>query len=228
MTKATGNTKKRTRTSGTGQGDDSTQDDSTQDDSTQDDNTQDDSTQDDSTQGDNTQDDNTQGDNQDNDQDAGTQGDNDLQKQIKALRREAASWRKKYRTAETSADDIEGKLADLQAQVATMQEQANGAMLEKALIAAAARAGMIDPADAVAHAAFDKLSLADDGTVTGVTEELKRLRKEKPYLFGKTRPGATFPGGEDASKEERYRKELFGSSGAAWQGGGVIMNTKGD
>lgn len=162
-----------------------------------------------------------------------------LLKEVKQLRREAASWRTKLRAAEEAEEqrrrsemtELERLKADLEAERqarATAEEQRTRQLLRTQVIAAAAKAGLNDPEDAVRMLDTSEMTVADDGTVDGLEQALGALLKAKPYLI-KSTSGTISPtnpaGGQQRTSDEQLRQELFGgrNTPALFEGGGVYM-----
>lgn len=162
-----------------------------------------------------------------------------LLKEVKQLRREAASWRTKLRTAEEAEEqrrrsemtELERLKADLEAERqarAQAEQQRTQQLLRTQVISAAAKAGLNDPEDAVRMLDTSEMTVADDGTVDGLEEALGALLKAKPYLI-KSTSGMISPtnpaGGQQRTSDEQLRNELFGgrSKPALFEGGGVYM-----
>ncbi len=101
-------------------------------------------------------------------------GDNEaLSQQIAALQAENQAAKEKY-----EADVKELKLS-------TAVKLAIGSSAHDAALVA----GLVDK---------EKLILGDDGTVMGLEEQLKAIKKEKAFLFKEEKPGATIKGGKPA------------------------------
>lgn len=83
--------------------------------------------------------------------------------------------------------------AEKAAQVA--QQRANNALKRAAVVAAAQRAGAIDPDAVLALLPSSAVTVGDDGQVTGVDEAVTELLAAKQYLVGK--PTTPTPGGAD-------------------------------
>ena len=75
------------------------------------------------------------------------------------------------------------------------QDRANNALRRAAVVAAAQRAGAIDPDAVIALLDPSAVTIGDDGQVTGVDEAVKALLDSKQYLVGK--PPTPVPGGAD-------------------------------
>lgn len=117
---------------------------------------------------------------------------------LKAANKEAAERRKRLEALEaadqerqqaemTELDKAKKELERLQTERERMAAQIRRATLKDAALAAAQRAGLAFApgalADAVALGAFDDLEVADDGSVSGMTDAIKALQKQRPYLF---------------------------------------------
>lgn len=166
-----------------------------------------------------------------------------LLKEVKALRKESASWRTKLRAAEEAEEErkrsemteLEKIKADLDAERqarATAEQQRTQQHLKLQVVSAAARAGFNDPEDAVRLLDQSALEIDDQGQIGGLERELKALLQAKPYLAAKT-TGTITPtnpaGGAPAqSKEERLRR-IYGIGREAnifgGEGGGVFWST---
>lgn len=162
-----------------------------------------------------------------------------LLKEVKTLRKEAASWRTKLRQAEETEEqrrrsemtELEKLKADLEAERqarATAETQRTQQLLRTQVISAAAKAGLNDPEDAVRMLDTSEMTVADDGTVEGLEQALAALLKAKPYLI-KSTSGTISPtnpaGGQQRTSDEQLRQELFGgrSKPTLFEGGGVYM-----
>ncbi len=75
------------------------------------------------------------------------------------------------------------------------QQRTNDALRKAAVVAAAQRAGAIDPDAVLAMLPSSAVTVGDDGQVTGVDEAVTELLAAKQYLVGK--PSTPTPGGAD-------------------------------
>lgn len=101
-----------------------------------------------------------------------------------------------YEAAQLSETErLTKALAEADAKATASAERAKNALQKAAVVAAATRAGAVDP-DAV-FALLDRsaVTVADDGAVTGADDAVKALLSEKQYLVGK--PPTPTPGGAD-------------------------------
>jgi hypothetical protein len=166
-----------------------------------------------------------------------------LLKEVKTLRKEAASWRTKLRQAEEADEqrkrsemtELEKLKADLEAERqarAAAEQQRQQQLLRTQVISAAAKAGFNDPEDAVRLLDAQALEIDDHGQIGGLDSELKRLLAAKPYLAAKT--GTISPtnpaGGAPGQSTEERLKRIYGMGGGGakmfgGQGGGVFWST---
>jgi len=165
-----------------------------------------------------------------------------LLKEVKTLRKEAASWRTKLRQAEETEEqrrrsemtELEKLKADLEAERqarATAEQQRTQQLLRTQVVSAAARAGFNDPEDAVRLLDQTALEIDDHGQIGGLERELKALLAAKPYLATKT--GTISPtnpaGGAPGQSTEERLKRIYGMGGGAnvfgGSGGGVFWST---
>lgn len=165
-----------------------------------------------------------------------------LLKEVKTLRKEAASWRTKLRAAEEAEEqrkrsemtELEKLKADLQVERqarAAAEQQRQQQLLRTQVVSAAAKAGFNDPEDAIRLLDQTALEIDDKGQIGGLDSELKRLLAAKPYLAAKagtispTNPAGGAPG---QSTEERLKRIYGMGSGSnvfGGQGGGVFWST---
>ena len=160
-----------------------------------------------------------------------------MRKELAEARREAAKYRTSLRKYEqeqqakaneslTAEERYKAELATLQQRLATAEQAAQDRLVRSAVVTAAAKAGFVDPDDAVALVDRGALEISEDGTVAGVDDAIRAIAKAKPYLV---RPKATSSstaapaGGPQAPTDAQLRAELFGGNqgGSFWRGAGV-------
>lgn len=160
-----------------------------------------------------------------------------LLREVKALRKEAATWRTKLRAAEEAEaerqraemTELERLKADLEAERqarAQADEQRRAQLVRTQVIAAAAKAGFNDTNDAIALLDMAGLEVGEDGAIDGLDEAITALVKAKQYLV-KTASGTislTNPaGGPQRTTADQLRQEMFGVKRASvFEGGGVL------
>jgi len=140
---------------------------------------------------------------------------------VRKLRQENARWRKEVRELQEKQGDVEA-----------LQAQVRRSAIQAAVIAAAARAGIADPEDAVRLADLEGVEIDEDGTVSGADEAVAALVEAKPYLRGEQagptpgvrplKPGDEGPPGGPS----RRIRDLTGVQGTpkgadVFRGGGV-------
>lgn len=165
-----------------------------------------------------------------------------LLKEVKSLRKEAATWRTKLRAAEEAEEqrkrsemtELEKLKADLEAERqarAAAETQRQQQLLRTQVISAAAKAGFNDPEDAVRLLDQTALEIDDKGQIGGLERELKALLAAKPYLATKT--GTISPtnpaGGAQGPSDADRLKRIYGLGGKSdifgGPGGGVFWST---
>ena len=141
--------------------------------------------------------------------------------------REAAQRRKKLegfeqaeaarKTAEmTELERVQAKLVETEKRAAEAEAGRRDALVRAAVIAKATGLRFQDPGDALRYVDASKATLADDGTVAGIDEQLDALAKARPYLLqpqgavGPTNPGRGQSAGET---DDARRRRLYGGGG---------------
>lgn len=117
----------------------------------------------------------------------------------------------------SETEKLQEHLAELERQNKALQEARKQDAIRMAVIAEAQRAGWRDPNDAIRLLDADGIEITDQGEVKGVSDKLKAIAKEKPYLLqqsggvGATNPGR---GHETGETPEQRRARLFGGGGS--------------
>lgn len=133
---------------------------------------------------------------------------------VSELRKEAASYRRQVREMEAQLKEYEqaqlseqerilAERDELRAKLTAATERTQRLALESAVVAAATRAGVIDPEVAVALVA-DRVTFDEDGAPIGVTEAIEELVTARPYLAGGSR---TIPGAPAANPQRDRQAE---------------------
>lgn len=86
--------------------------------------------------------------------------------------------------ATSTIEQLKQQIADKETELATTRKT-NAIKLQ------VLQAGPNDVADIMPHIKADVVTIADDGKVTGLDEQLKALKESKPYLFSTTDPDGT-------------------------------------
>lgn len=164
-----------------------------------------------------------------------------MRKELAEARREAAKYRTNLRKYEqeqqakaneslTAEERYKAELATLQQKLAAAEQAAQDRLVRSAVVTAAAKAGFVDPDDAVALVDRGTLEISEDGTVAGVDDAIRAIAKTKPYLVRpKTTNSPAAPaGGPQAPTDAQLRAELFGGGGHSgfWKGAGVVTQEK--
>lgn len=150
-----------------------------------------------------------------------------------ALKTRAAKLQEIEDAQKSAEEKLQEQLTALQQQTEKAKADRRDAVLRSAIVAAAAKAGMTDPADAYSLLDKSKIEIKDDDTVTGIEEAIKALVESKPYLVksapGRQTPAPTSPtnpagnaGGDNLDWHPLRQKR-----GAKIGGGGVRYNEEG-
>lgn len=159
-----------------------------------------------------------------------------LLKEVKALRKEAATWRNKLRQAEEAEaqrqraemTELERIKADLEVERqarAQAEQRQREQLIRTQVISSAARSGFNDPEDAIRMLDISTLEVDESGKINGLDGALQALAKSKPYLLRTTATiSPTNPsGGPQKASDEQLRKEMFGTRRTPlFEGGGVM------
>lgn len=159
-----------------------------------------------------------------------------LMKEVRSLRKEAASWRTKFRDLEQAEEErrrsemteVERLRADLDAERQARQQaeqQRQQETLRHQVMVEASKLGFVDPSDVIALLPSDSIELKPDGSISGLTAALKKLAEEKPYLTKASTPAIspTHPAGGQPPSYEQLKQDIFGRKAhPIFQGGGVV------
>ena len=114
--------------------------------------------------------------------------------------------------------DNEGATAtieQLKEQIKAKEGELAATRKQNAIKLKALEAGPNDVADILPHIKTDAVTVAEDGTITGLEEQLAKLKEAKPYLFKGAEPGGTGgskgggpKGGKEPTKNP-WAKETF-------------------
>lgn len=106
---------------------------------------------------------------------------------VTELREEAKTYRLRADEAKREADAAKAAAdaakAEAEAAKTAAEQAANDRIIRAELKAEAAKAGMVD-LDGLKLADLSSVTIGEDGSVTGATELLAKLKEGKPYLFG--------------------------------------------
>jgi hypothetical protein len=97
---------------------------------------------------------------------------------------------------------LRARCEQLERELVQVKQQAESGIVKAHLQAEAARAGMID-LDGLKMLDLSRVTVSEDGDVQGATALMEKVRKEKPWLFGKSSTSA--PGGAPPSQPPRQK-----------------------
>lgn len=104
--------------------------------------------------------------------------------------------------ASDAVAELQARCEQLQRELLQVKQQAESGILKAHLQAEAARAGMID-LDGLKMLDLSRVTVTEDGEVQGASALMDKVRKEKPWLFGK--PSTSAPAGAPPSQPPRQK-----------------------
>jgi hypothetical protein len=134
---------------------------------------------------------------------------NELKTQVTELSSQLETLKKSAKGNEELTKQIE----DLQRKNGDWEGKYKETLLTGAIKVEALKVKAKDPADVIAFLDKAKLEIAEDGTIKGLDEQLKKLQESKPYLFGEsaTPPaggGANPPGSGNKTEIQQVEEQL--------------------
>lgn len=87
--------------------------------------------------------------------------------------------------------DVTKTIEDLQKQIKDKEEEMAKIRKQNAIKFEVLKANPNDVADILPHLKDDQIVLSEDGTITGLKEQLEALKENKPYLFKQVEPQGT-------------------------------------
>lgn len=115
--------------------------------------------------------------------------------QVDELNQELGKLKKQLEDNQDATKTIE----DLQKQIKDKEEEMIKIRKQNAIKLEVLKANPNDVADILPHLKDDTITIAEDGTITGLQEQLENLKENKPYLFKQVEPqgtGGSIGGGE--------------------------------
>lgn len=112
---------------------------------------------------------------------------NEYKTQIDNLNQELGKLKEKLKDNDNANETI----ADLQKQIADKEIELEKTRKSNAIKLEVLKANPNDVADILPHLKDDTITIAEDGTITGLKEQLESLKESKPYLFKEVEPQGT-------------------------------------
>lgn len=112
---------------------------------------------------------------------------NEYKTQIDNLNQELGKLKEKLKDNDNANETI----ADLQKQIADKEIELEKTRKSNAIKLEVLKANPNDVADILPHLKDDTITIAEDGTITGLKEQLEGLKESKPYLFKEAEPQGT-------------------------------------
>lgn len=142
----------------------------------------------------------------------------DLNEERKNYKDQVDELNKQLGSLQKQLEDNEGATAtieQLKEQIKAKEGELAATRKQNAIKLKALEAGPNDIADILPHIKADAVTVGEDGTITGLEEQLTKLKEAKPYLFKGAEPGGTGgskgggpKGGKEATKNP-WAKETF-------------------
>jgi hypothetical protein len=107
--------------------------------------------------------------------------------QVDNLNKELGKLQKQLEDNKDATDTIE----TLKKQIKDKETEMEKIRKQNAIKFEVLKANPNDVADILPHLKDDAITLSDDGTITGLEEQLKALQESKPYLFKQDNPDGT-------------------------------------
>jgi len=107
--------------------------------------------------------------------------------QVDELNQELGKLKKQLEDNEGATQTI----ADLQRKIKDKEDELTRVRKQNAIKFEILKANPNDVADILPHLKEDGITIAEDGTITGLKEQLENLKENKPYLFKQVEPQGT-------------------------------------
>ncbi len=136
---------------------------------------------------------------------------NEYKKQADSLNIKLGELQKELKDNEGASETI----GELKKQIEDKEKELAGIRKANAIKLEVLKAGPNDVADILPHLKDDAITVSDDGTITGLSEQLEALKENKPYLFKEEEPagtGGSLGGGSRGKKdlpEDSVAKKLI-------------------
>ena len=104
--------------------------------------------------------------------------------------------------AGNSIAELTARCEQLEREIVLVKDRAASSMVKVHLHAEAARAGMVD-LDGLKMLDLSQVTVTESGDVQGAAALMDKVRKDKPWLFGK--PSTSNPGGAPPSQSPRQK-----------------------
>ncbi len=120
---------------------------------------------------------------------------NEYKEQIDNLNKELGKLKNKIK----DDDEISKKIGELEKEIENKEQEMEKIRKTNAIKFEVLKANPNDVADILPHLKDDTITIAEDGTITGLKEQLESLKENKPYLFKQVEPqgtGGSIGGGE--------------------------------
>ena len=115
------------------------------------------------------------------------EGKKQYKEQVDNLNKELGKLQKQLEDNQGATETIE----NLKKQIKDKEEEMAKIRKQNAIKFEVLKANPNDVADILPHLKDDTITIAEDGTITGLKEQLENLKENKPYLFKQVEPQGT-------------------------------------
>ena len=88
-------------------------------------------------------------------------------------------------------EEVEARIQELEEMIENKEKEITNIRKTNAIKFEVLKANPNDVADILPHLKDDTITIAEDGTITGLKEQLESLKENKPYLFKQVEPQGT-------------------------------------
>lgn len=112
---------------------------------------------------------------------------NEYKGQVDELSKKLGELQGKLKDNEDATKTIEGLKKQIQDKEGELAKTRKNNAIKLAIL----KAEPNDVSDIMPHVKMDIVNISEDGTITGLEEQIKTLKENKPYLFKEEAPGGT-------------------------------------
>jgi len=135
---------------------------------------------------------------------------NEKYKQLKSEIETTRSEINKLTESETANETLKAQIKELQDKGDTQYaQQIKDMQVDNGINTAILQCGVKNPKILTSLLNKQAIELKEDGTITGLTEQIEALKESDPYLFAESKPVGVVPGESNANPNPGITKEQF-------------------
>lgn len=138
---------------------------------------------------------------------------NEKYKQLKSEIETTRSEINKLTESETANETLKAQIKELQDKAAERDlqyaQQIKDMQVDNGINTAILQCGVKNPKILTSLLNKQAIELKEDGTITGLTEQIEALKESDPYLFAESKPVGVVPGESNANPNPGITKEQF-------------------